>query len=75
MVKEARHLETMLAYANGTRKVPVIVEGEAVTIGDPLLTIHAADETSWQLAAGKLEEAIVIGRRTDHLPAVYERLP
>jgi thymidine phosphorylase len=49
--------------------------GEAVTIGDPLLTIHAADETSWQLAAGKLEEAIVIGRRTDHLPAVYERLP
>jgi hypothetical protein len=33
VVKEARHLETMLAYSNGTRKVPVIVEGETVCIG------------------------------------------
>jgi hypothetical protein len=33
VVTEVRHLETMLAYANGTRKVPVIVEGETVTIG------------------------------------------
>jgi hypothetical protein len=33
VVKEARHLETMLAYSNGTRKVPIIVEGETVTIG------------------------------------------
>jgi hypothetical protein len=33
VVKETRHLETMLAYSKGTRKVPVIVEGEAVTIG------------------------------------------
>ena len=49
--------------------------GEAVSRGDPLLTIHAADESSWQIAAGELSEAIVIGRKTDHLPAVYERLP
>ena len=33
VVKEIRHLETMLEYSNGTRKVPVIVEGETVTIG------------------------------------------
>jgi len=33
VVKEARHLETMLTYSNGTRKVPVIVEGETVVIG------------------------------------------
>ena len=33
MVKETRHLETMLKHSNGMRKVPVIVEGDAVTIG------------------------------------------
>jgi len=33
VVKEIKHLETMLEYSNGTRKVPVIVEGETVTIG------------------------------------------
>ena len=33
VVTEVRHLETMLKYSNGTRKVPIIVEGEAVTIG------------------------------------------
>ena len=33
VVTEARHLETMLKYSNGTRKVPIIVEGETVTIG------------------------------------------
>jgi hypothetical protein len=33
VVTEPRHLETMLEYSNGTRKVPIIVEGETVTIG------------------------------------------
>jgi hypothetical protein len=33
VVTEVRHLETMLKYSNGTRKVPIIVEGETVTIG------------------------------------------
>jgi len=27
------HLNTMLKHTNGVRKVPVIVEGDAVTIG------------------------------------------
>ena len=33
VVKETRHLETLLEYSKGTRKVPIIVEGETVTIG------------------------------------------
>ena len=33
VVKESSHLDTMLKHSNGTRKVPVIVEGETVTIG------------------------------------------
>jgi hypothetical protein len=33
VVTEVRHLETMLKYSKGTRKVPIIVEGETVTIG------------------------------------------
>jgi len=37
--------------------------------------IHAADETSWQVAAGELQDAIVIGRYKDSLPAVYEQFP
>ena len=48
--------------------------GDAVNKGDPLLTIHAADEAAWQAAAGTLSKAIVIGRKIDALPAVYEKL-
>jgi hypothetical protein len=33
VVKEPKHLETMLKYAKGARKVPVIVEGDTVSIG------------------------------------------
>lgn len=47
--------------------------GDTVEEGDPLLTIHAADETSWQVAAQSLSEAIIIGRNKDVLPAVYEQ--
>ncbi|GAG61364.1 unnamed protein product, partial [marine sediment metagenome] len=46
--------------------------GETLNKGDPLLVIHAADETSWQAAAEVLLNAIVIGRKKDTLPAVYE---
>lgn len=46
--------------------------GDMVSRGDALLTIHAADEISWCSAAEKLLAAIVIGRKTDVLPAVYE---
>ena len=33
VVEVVGYLETMLKHSNGTRKVPVIVEGETVTIG------------------------------------------
>jgi len=49
--------------------------GQPISSGDPLLTIHAADETSWQTAAEELLDAIVIGRHKDSLPAVYEQFP
>lgn len=46
--------------------------GDRVKKGDPLVSIHAIDELSWQAAADALSEAIVIGRKIDALPAVYE---
>jgi thymidine phosphorylase len=49
--------------------------GDTVNKGDPLVTIHAADETAWQSAAESLTQAIVIGRAKDALPAVYEQFP
>jgi len=48
--------------------------GDKLKKGDPLVTIHAADETAWQAAAQVLSEAIVIGRTKDALPAVYEQI-
>ena len=47
--------------------------GDTVNKGDPLVVIHAADETGWQTAAKTLLDAIVIGRPKDALPAVYEQ--
>jgi thymidine phosphorylase len=47
--------------------------GQMCNEGEPLLRIHAADETAWQAAAEKLLEAIAIGRATDSLPGVYEQ--
>jgi thymidine phosphorylase len=49
--------------------------GDTVKEGDPLVTIHAADDAAWHTAADMLKDAIVIGRRKDALPAVYEKLP
>jgi len=48
--------------------------GDSVCRGDALLTIHAADELAWQRAAEELLAAIVVGRKTDALPAVYEMI-
>jgi thymidine phosphorylase len=48
--------------------------GESVNRGDPLVTIHAADENAWQAAAEELLEAFIIGRSKDVLPAVYEHI-
>lgn len=47
--------------------------GETVNMGDPIVTIHAADEASWQAVADALLNAIVVGRTKDALPAVYEQ--
>ena len=49
--------------------------GDMLNEGDPLVTIHAADEMSWNVAAETLSEAIILGRKMDALPAVYERFP
>jgi len=49
--------------------------GDSLDRGEPLVTIHAADEAAWQAAAQTLTEAIVIGRKKDSLPAVYESVP
>lgn len=49
--------------------------GATVKKGDPLVTIHAADEAAWQAAAGALTTAIVIGQAKDGFPAVYEQFP
>ncbi len=46
--------------------------GDSVSRGDTLLTIHAADEVAWRRAAEELLAAILVGRRTDALPAIYE---
>ena len=46
--------------------------GDKISKGDPILTIHAADEQSWQIAARQLKDAICVGRKMDALPAVYE---
>jgi len=47
--------------------------GDMVNKGDPLVSIHAADETAWQAAAQVLLEAIVIGHGMDAFPAIYEQ--
>ncbi len=48
--------------------------GDMVNKGDPLVSIHAADETAWQAAAQVLLEAIVIGHGMDAFPAIYEQI-
>jgi thymidine phosphorylase len=49
--------------------------GDRVQTNDPLLTIHAANESDWHAAARRLDDAYVIGRVKDTLPAVYEQFP
>ena len=38
----------------------MVAPGEAVAVGQPLATIHAADEAHWQRAAIQVAAAIVI---------------
>lgn len=49
--------------------------GQEVKEGEPLVTIHAADEDAWNSAAAEMATAIEIGRRKDELASVYERFP
>ncbi len=48
--------------------------GDPVNKGDPLVLVHASDEATWQAAAETLTAAIAVGRKTDALPTVYERI-
>lgn len=48
--------------------------GATVSKGEPIVEIHAKDQTAWEEAAEALTSAISIGRRTDPLPALYERI-
>ena len=67
------HVDDIIDHRVGLSDFCLI--GDTVSTGDPLVTIHAADETAWQIAAAALSEAIVIGRAKDALPAVYEYFP
>lgn len=74
----------VVALGGGRRVVEDIIDhrvglsefclvGDMVNKGDPLVSIHAADETAWQAAAQVLLEAIVIGHGMDAFPAIYEQ--
>lgn len=65
-----RHIEDAIDHRVGLSGFRLV--GESVNKGDPLVTIHAADESTWELAAEELLAAINVGRKIDGLPAVYE---
>lgn len=66
-----RNAEDDVDHRVGLSKFKLV--GHKVAEGEPLLVIHAADETAWYAAADELLSAIVIGGKKDELPAVYER--
>lgn len=68
-----RHADDKIDHRVGLSSFKLV--GDSVRKGDPLVIIHAADEAAWQHAAEKLLGAIVVGRKMDALPAVYEQLP
>ena len=65
-----KHAEDIIDHRVGLSGFCLV--GDAVNRGDPLVTIHAVDESAWQFAAQQLRDAILIGRKIDALPAVYE---
>jgi thymidine phosphorylase len=67
------HIEDSVDHRVGLSGFRLV--GEPVDKGDPLVTIHAADESGWKKAADELVDAFVIGHKTDSLPAVYECFP
>ncbi|MFM2480407.1 thymidine phosphorylase [Celerinatantimonas sp. YJH-8] len=49
--------------------------GEKICKGDPLVMIHAADQTSWQKAAQRLREAILITDEKSSVPdVIYQQI-
>jgi thymidine phosphorylase len=68
-----KYFEDKIDHSVGLSEFSLV--GDSVRQGDPLLIIHAADETAWHTAAEELLDAFVIGRKIDTLPAVYEHLP
>lgn len=68
-----RTAEDKIDYRVGLSRFRLV--GEMVKKGDPLVIIHAADEDAWKMVASELTSAIVIGRKKDKLPSVYESLP
>jgi len=67
-----RHVDDIIDHRVGLSDFCLV--GDTVSRGDPLVTIHAADESAWQTASETLLKAIVIGRAKDALPAVYEQI-
>jgi len=65
-----KHAEDIIDHRVGLSGFCLV--GDAVNRGDPLVTIHAADESAWQFAAQQLRDAILMGRKIDALPSVYE---
>jgi len=65
------HIDDTIDHSVGLSKLCCV--GDSILEGDELLTIHARNEASWHKAASMLESAIKIGRKTDALPAVYEK--
>jgi thymidine phosphorylase len=66
-----RNAEDVIDHRVGLSQFKLV--GEKVSKDEPLLVIHAANETAWSAAADELLSAIVIGRKTDSLPTIYER--
>ena len=67
-----RRAEDAIDHSVGLSDFALI--GTKISLGDPLVTIHANDESSWRAASEILLDAISIGRKTDALPAVYEHI-
>jgi len=67
------HVDDVIDHRVGFSEFCLV--GDKVNKGDPLVMIHAVDDSAWQEAAEALLEAIDVGRKKDPLPAVYEQFP
>jgi thymidine phosphorylase len=65
------HVEDRIDHRVGLSRICNV--GDMVAKDQPLAVIHAANEADWLAAADALSSAITVGRKTDPLPAIYER--